>query len=229
MTGCSARRAASPAGPAARPAPTARCAGSSTRSTARSTTSTACRSTRCRSRPRWTGWCVAGVVRQRGHRRGVDGGPRRRRLADGRRLSRVRRRPSLDQALVATGFGYDAARRAHQARCWPACCRGSATSGGSGAAALDLCLAAEGRVDAYFEKGLNAWDHAAGGLIATEAGLLVTGLRGAAARTGHGGRRPAGRASPAARPARRAGRRRRPMTAGRRPPARRPQAAQVPG
>ena len=48
-----------------------------------------------------------------------------------------------------------------------------------GAAALDLCFAAEGRVDAYFEKGLNLWDHAAGGLIAAEAGLLVTGLAGA--------------------------------------------------
>ena len=48
-----------------------------------------------------------------------------------------------------------------------------------GSAALDLCFAAEGRVDAYFEKGLNVWDHAAGGLIAAEAGLLVTGLAGA--------------------------------------------------
>ena len=48
-----------------------------------------------------------------------------------------------------------------------------------GSAALDLCFAAEGRVDAFFEKGLNLWDHAAGGLIATEAGLLVTGLAGA--------------------------------------------------
>ena len=48
-----------------------------------------------------------------------------------------------------------------------------------GAAALDLCFAAEGRVDAYFEKGLNVWDHAAGGLIAAEAGLLGPGLAGA--------------------------------------------------
>ena len=54
------------------------------------------------------------------------------------------------------------------------------TSGGFGAAALDLCLAAEGTVDAYYEKGLNAWDHAAGGLVATEAGLRVAGLAGAA-------------------------------------------------
>jgi myo-inositol-1(or 4)-monophosphatase len=48
-----------------------------------------------------------------------------------------------------------------------------------GAASLDLCFAAEGLVDAYFEKGLNLWDHAAGGLIATEAGLTVSGLSGA--------------------------------------------------
>ena len=47
-----------------------------------------------------------------------------------------------------------------------------------GAAALDLCLAAEGRVDAYYEKGLAAWDLAAGGLVAAEAGLRVAGLAG---------------------------------------------------
>jgi myo-inositol-1(or 4)-monophosphatase len=50
-----------------------------------------------------------------------------------------------------------------------------------GAAALDLCMAAEGMVDAYFEKGLNPWDHAAGGLIAVEAGLRVSGLHSAPA------------------------------------------------
>ena len=97
--------------------------------------------------------------------------------------------------------------------CWRGCCRWCATSGGSARPSLDLCLAAEGRVDAYFEKGLNAWDHAAGGLIAAEAGLLVTGLRGAAARSGDGARRPAGPARAPARPAGRAGRRRRPLTA----------------
>jgi myo-inositol-1(or 4)-monophosphatase len=48
-----------------------------------------------------------------------------------------------------------------------------------GAAALDLCSVAEGTLDAYFEKGLNPWDHAAGGLVATEAGATVGGLRGA--------------------------------------------------
>jgi myo-inositol-1(or 4)-monophosphatase len=42
-------------------------------------------------------------------------------------------------------------------------------------------MAAEGAVDAYFENGLSPWDHAAGGLIAAEAGLRVSGLDGAPA------------------------------------------------
>lgn len=43
-----------------------------------------------------------------------------------------------------------------------------------GAAALDLCYVACGRQDGFFELGLNAWDMAAGVLIAQEAGCLVT-------------------------------------------------------
>jgi myo-inositol-1(or 4)-monophosphatase len=33
-------------------------------------------------------------------------------------------------------------------------------------------------VDAYYELNLNPWDHAAGALVAAEAGLVVTGLGG---------------------------------------------------
>jgi myo-inositol-1(or 4)-monophosphatase len=47
-----------------------------------------------------------------------------------------------------------------------------------GAGALDLCSVAAGRVDAYYELGTSAWDRSAGGLIATEAGARVGGLRG---------------------------------------------------
>ena len=43
-----------------------------------------------------------------------------------------------------------------------------------GAAALDLCSVACGRLDAYYERGLAPWDLAAGGLVATEAGAVVT-------------------------------------------------------
>jgi myo-inositol-1(or 4)-monophosphatase len=86
----------------------------------------------------------------------------------------------LGQALIATGFGYAAARRVHQARVVAELLPTVRDIRRFGAASLDLCFAAEGRVDGYYEKGLNLWDHAAGGLIATEAGLRVTGLAGRA-------------------------------------------------
>ncbi|MEV0940207.1 inositol monophosphatase family protein [Micromonospora wenchangensis] len=96
---------------------------------------------------------------------------------DGRRL-RCSTETELGQALVATGFGYDAGRRRHQARVVAELIGDVRDIRRMGAAALDLCLAAEGRVDAYYEKGLAAWDLAAGGLVAAEAGLQVTGLDG---------------------------------------------------
>lgn len=89
-------------------------------------------------------------------------------------------RTTLDQTLLATGFSYDAARRAHQGQVLSGLITRVRDIRRFGAAALDLCMAAEGSVDAYFEKGLNPWDHAAGGLIAAEAGLRVSGLDGAA-------------------------------------------------
>ena len=49
----------------------------------------------------------------------------------------------------------------------------------AGSAALDLCAVAAGRVDAYYETGLGAWDRAAGQLVATEAGAVVGGADGA--------------------------------------------------
>ncbi|GAA0897564.1 inositol monophosphatase family protein [Virgisporangium aurantiacum] len=85
----------------------------------------------------------------------------------------------LGQALVGTGFGYDPARRAHQATVVAALLPRVRDIRRFGAASIDLCLTAEGSLDAYFEKGLNPWDSAAGGLVATEAGALVTGLNGA--------------------------------------------------
>ena len=45
-----------------------------------------------------------------------------------------------------------------------------------GAAALDLAWTAAGRYDAYYERGLNAWDLAAGELLCVRAGLAVREL-----------------------------------------------------
>jgi myo-inositol-1(or 4)-monophosphatase len=84
----------------------------------------------------------------------------------------------LDRALVGTGFAYDAQRRREQALVLVDVLPRVRDIRRFGSAALDLCAVAEGRLDAYYEWGLAPWDRAAGELIATEAGAVVTGLRG---------------------------------------------------
>lgn len=84
----------------------------------------------------------------------------------------------LDLALVATGFGYDAGRRERQAEILRRILPSVRDVRRAGAASLDLCAVASGRVDAYYERGLGPWDLAAGGLVAEEAGAVVAGLRG---------------------------------------------------
>jgi myo-inositol-1(or 4)-monophosphatase len=86
----------------------------------------------------------------------------------------------LAQALVATGFGYDARRRAAQAALLPTLLPAVRDIRRVGAGALDLCAVAAGRVDAYYEQGLSPWDMSAGLLVATEAGARVGGLHGRA-------------------------------------------------
>lgn len=85
---------------------------------------------------------------------------------------------SLDRAVVGTGFGYDARLRARQVAVLTALLPRVADVRRLGSAALDLCYLAAGRLDAYFEAGLHPWDHGAGGLIAQEAGCVISGPRG---------------------------------------------------
>ena len=85
----------------------------------------------------------------------------------------------LGQALVATGFGYQAARRKIQGEVVAALLPLIRDIRRAGVASADLCSVAAGRVDGYYERGLNYWDYAAGALIATEAGAVVGGLDGA--------------------------------------------------
>jgi myo-inositol-1(or 4)-monophosphatase len=91
---------------------------------------------------------------------------------------RVPELDELSQALVATGFGYDAERRVEQARALTGLIGRVRDVRRFGSAALDLCSVAAGRVDAYVEQGLNRWDQAAGVLVVREAGGVVTGLDG---------------------------------------------------
>jgi myo-inositol-1(or 4)-monophosphatase len=90
----------------------------------------------------------------------------------------------LAEALVATGFGYEAAGRAVQGEVVAAVLPRVRDIRRGGSAAVDLCSVAAGRVDAFYERGLNYWDYAAGGLIATEAGARLGGLAGRPASPG---------------------------------------------
>ncbi|HLN07113.1 MAG TPA: inositol monophosphatase family protein [Acidimicrobiales bacterium] len=88
----------------------------------------------------------------------------------------LRLRPTgrpLGEALVGTGFSYSARTRASQARLLPVVLPEVRDIRRAGAAALDLCAVACGRLDTYYEAGLEPWDLAAGELIAREAGATV--------------------------------------------------------
>jgi myo-inositol-1(or 4)-monophosphatase len=87
-------------------------------------------------------------------------------------------RAELARALVATGFSYEAERRAWQAELLLGLLPQVRDIRRTGAAALDLCLVAAGRVDAFYERGLNRWDEAAGRLIIEEAGGVAAELDG---------------------------------------------------
>ena len=82
----------------------------------------------------------------------------------------VRGTHDLSQALIATGFGYDAERRALQAARVADVIPRIRDIRRGGAAAIDLAWFACGRLDGYWESGLNAWDWSAGSLHVTEAG-----------------------------------------------------------
>jgi myo-inositol-1(or 4)-monophosphatase len=88
--------------------------------------------------------------------------------------------PDLGHALIGTGFSYDPGRRSRQAAVLTEVLPRVRDIRRMGAAAVDLCSVACGRLDAYYERGLQPWDHAAGALIATEAGAVVTDLDGGA-------------------------------------------------
>ncbi len=90
----------------------------------------------------------------------------------------------LQDSLVATGFSYDLEERVRQGERIASLIPRVRDIRRSGAAAVDLCHVASGAVDGYFETGLKEWDLAAGGLIAREAGALVSGRNGGPAGEG---------------------------------------------
>ena len=85
-------------------------------------------------------------------------------------------REDLATALVATGFNYDAGVRARQAEIVAGLLPRIADIRRMGAAALDLAWTAAGRFDAFYERGVSAWDITAGAMLCTAAGLEVRTL-----------------------------------------------------
>ncbi|MFM7509216.1 MAG: inositol monophosphatase family protein [Actinomycetota bacterium] len=129
------------------------------------------------------GVTVAGVVADPTHGRTYHARAGGGAWCDETRLS-LAEPPDLADALVATGFAYIPERRRAQAEVLARIIDQIRDVRRMGAAALDLCSVAAGRVDAYFEAGLSQWDYAAGSLVAVEAGAVVCSLEGGAVRPG---------------------------------------------
>jgi myo-inositol-1(or 4)-monophosphatase len=100
-----------------------------------------------------------------------DGAP----TLDGRPIT-ASDKEDMATAMVGTGFGYDADVRRAQAVVAARLLPEVRDLRRFGAAAIDLAWTACGRLDAYYEHGLNPWDLAAGGLICERAGLVVQPL-----------------------------------------------------
>ena len=81
--------------------------------------------------------------------------------------------PTLATALLGTGFAYDAGRRAEQAAVLQRVLPNVRDVRRAGAAAVDLCWVAAGRLDAFFERGLAPWDWCAASVIVEEAGATT--------------------------------------------------------
>ena len=96
--------------------------------------------------------------------------------ANGEELSPRPRATELSYALVGTGFGYAVERRAREGEIAARVLSVARDLRRIGSAALDLAWTACGRLDAFYERGLNPWDAAAGMLICARAGLEVRSL-----------------------------------------------------
>jgi myo-inositol-1(or 4)-monophosphatase len=94
---------------------------------------------------------------------------------NGQRVS-ASERDDLATAMVATGFGYESAVRARQAEVVARVLPRVRDVRRMGSAALDLAWTSCGRFDAFYERGLQPWDAAAGSLICERAGLVVRRL-----------------------------------------------------
>lgn len=90
----------------------------------------------------------------------------------------IEKEVDLPRTLLGTGFGYLPQRRVMQGQVVAQMLGVVRDIRRAGAASLDICSVAGQRMDAYYEAGLQPWDHAAGTVVAKEAGAHVSGLNG---------------------------------------------------
>ena len=98
---------------------------------------------------------------------------------DGRKI-RVSSQRNLESALIGTGFPFRG-KETWLDSYMPMLKAVIASTAGvrrPGAASLDLAYVAAGRLDGFWELGLQPWDMAAGSLLVQEAGGIVTSLSG---------------------------------------------------
>ena len=95
----------------------------------------------------------------------------------GERRLQISSPPPMNLALLATGFAYSTAMRKEQVRILSQLIGEVRDIRRMGTASLDFAAVAAGRVDVYFERTLSPWDHAAGELLVTEAGGIISGIR----------------------------------------------------
>lgn len=92
---------------------------------------------------------------------------------------RVTKRDRLADSLIGTGFPFRSTEGIDEyIKMFRVMTEKTAGLRRAGAAALDLAYVACGRLDGFFEKGLQPWDVAAGSLLITEAGGIVGNFSG---------------------------------------------------
>jgi myo-inositol-1(or 4)-monophosphatase len=121
------------------------------------------------------GEVIAGVVHDAAHNETFSASMGGGAFRDGQRIH-VTAQAEIGHALIGTGFGYDRERRRVQGALLARVLPQIRDIRRGGAAALELCAVACGRLDGYYELGLQQWDYAAGGLIVREAGGIAVQL-----------------------------------------------------
>lgn len=91
---------------------------------------------------------------------------------------RVSRTEHVHSAVLVTGFGHTLEQRRRQGLAWCGVLEHARALRQTGSAALNLCYVASGRLDGYWERGIQPWDVSAGALLVSEAGGQVTDRAG---------------------------------------------------